>query len=65
MDIGSFVNLNAEMTIYDNYGTVVYQTCVLTDIKTYFNMPELKSGIYLVRIQTGNQSITRKLIITK
>ncbi len=53
-----------ELNIYDSYGHLVYHQIIHsenTDYKEYINL-NLKSGIYILSVQTGNTTYRKKIV---
>ena len=51
-----------EIALYDITGKLVYRTLLSGNSVVIHDLGDLHSGIYLLKIVEGNQSITQKLI---
>ncbi|MCC6600928.1 MAG: T9SS type A sorting domain-containing protein, partial [Crocinitomicaceae bacterium] len=61
MDISADL-LRSQIYIYDSMGRLIFQT-TLSKSTTTINLPELSSGVYLVKLQTADgQSVDRSIV---
>ena len=56
-------NSEASISIINGMGQVVSPSSVKQGDKHIFNSSQLSEGVYYVRIQHGNKTITKKLVI--
>jgi len=54
--------LDLDITIFNILGKEVYNANNNTSINHHINLSSLKTGVYLVRLTAGNQTLTKKLI---
>jgi len=57
--------MEAILSVYDISGSLIYKRTIETESKKDFNyhLTNLKKGIYLIQLQTGNKILSNKLII--
>jgi hypothetical protein len=66
IQLGSINASSIEVSLFDLAGKTIAKTQVLQGSTiAYFDTQTLYAGEYLVRIQNGNESITRKIILVK
>src|SRR5690606_7237562 len=53
----------ANITVYSITGSMVYNTVITNGQPQQINLSALNSGLYLVKVQAGNYTDTKKLII--
>ena len=56
---------SAPCNVYDAFGKLVYSTTLYPDQNPTLNVSHLKSGIYFVDIQTSQNTLRSKMMITK
>ncbi|MUV02325.1 T9SS type A sorting domain-containing protein [Flavobacterium rakeshii] len=54
---------HANITVYSITGSMVYNTVITNGQPQQINLSALNSGLYLVKVQAGNYTDTKKLII--
>jgi exo-beta-1,3-glucanase (GH17 family) len=62
IDLNNF-NSDADIYIYNMLGVKIYQSVSVNNPHYEINLPEIPSGIYLVRIQSGKEQFTKKIMV--
>ena len=58
-------SMEAVLSVYDISGSLIYKRTIETESKKGFNfhLTNLKKGVYLIQLQTGNKFLSNKLIV--
>ncbi len=56
---------NNEISVYNVLGEVVYQNNRSTSNQVSINLSNQPNGVYFIKVKSGNQLITKKLMLTK
>jgi hypothetical protein len=59
--IGSNNLIGATLEVWDNEGQIIYESKI-TSVVTEINLPALASGVYYLRVNTGEGVVVRKLL---
>ncbi len=54
-----------QVTVYDITGKLVYKKRNITDNNFYLNLTNLETGLYFLKINEGNNQVSKKIIIGK
>jgi hypothetical protein len=57
------IELPVEIKIFNNKGSAVFKTTITGGKFTWFNLPQLEKGFYLIIVDSDNTRITKKMLV--